>query len=101
MTAKEWLGNDGYQYILFCTKEDALEIMSIFGKRAKAPTRDIFQNGIKYSFYLLNVDKKIITPYRSMFFGYRSDPDSYLVGQECTLAVILDSYRMVEYPVRL
>lgn len=98
MKAFHWLGQDGYQYILFCEKADAMEIISRFGPSAKCPT--IAFDGVKYSFYFLNVRDKIITPVRALsgLFGGMVDED--YIGEQCSIAVFLDRYRMEEYPFR-
>ena len=92
MKAFRWLGNDGYQYLIGCTKEDADDIIRIFGRRAKAPTMPS-DDGIKYSYYIVNTRDKVIMPilYLSWVFGGHADEP--LVGEECSLALILDGYR--------
>ncbi len=99
MNAYQWLGNDGYQYIIFCTKADAAEIISRFGAEAKAPTLHS-DDGVKYSHYIINTKKKIITPirYLSFVFGGHADPYEPLIGKECSVAIFLDNYRFEEYP---
>ena len=100
MIAYQWLVNDGYQYMLACTKEDAFQIISKFGPKAKAPTYRV-ESGIKYSFYVINTQDKIITPYGNPIAiagphaGDWSDP---LFGEPVTLAIFLDDYRLKEYP---
>jgi len=106
MKAYHWLGKDGYQYFICCTKETAVEIISRFGMEAKAPTVRLDDN-IKYSFYILNIHDKIITPIRWLsglssahVQGAHGDSNYPLIGEECSVAVFLDSYRLVEYPFR-
>ena len=104
MKAYHWLGKDGYQYFICCTKENAVEIISRFGMEAKAPTVRLDDN-IKYSFYILNIHDKIITPIRWLsglssahVQGAHGDSNYPLIGEECSVAVFLDSYRLMEYP---
>lgn len=97
MHARHWLGNDGYRYILFCTKADAFEIISHFGPEAKAPTLRA-EDGVKYSHYIVNSAKKIITPVRNLnqVFGQRAEESP--VGKKCSVALFLDGYCFREYP---
>ena len=104
MNAYQWLGRDGYQYFICCTKEDACEIISRFGMDAKAPTVRLADR-IKYSFYILNIHDKIITPIRWLsglssadVEGAHGDSNYPLIGEECSVAVFLDGYRLLEYP---
>ena len=92
MEAYRWLGNDGYQYLIECTKEDAADIMRIFGKRAKAPTLQM-EDGTKYSYYILNTTDKVIMPILHLSWVFGGHVDEPLVGEKCSLAVILDGYR--------
>lgn len=98
MKAHHWLGHDEYQYILFCEKADAMEIIARFGPSAKGPT--ITFGGVKYSFYFLNIQDKVIAPvrYLSGLFGGMVDED--YIGEQCSLAIFLDQYRLKEYPLR-
>lgn len=98
MKAYRWLGHDEYQYIIFCEKADAMEIIARFGPSAKGPTMSF--DGMKYSFYFLNTRDKIITPVRflSGIFGGMVDED--YIGEQCSLAIFLDQYRLEEYPFR-
>ena len=97
MLAYRWLGIEIYQYIIFCTKEDAAEIMSRFGPVAKAPTLR-FGDGIKYSFYLVSTKEKIITPIRYLSWVFGGHVDEPLIGEPCSIALFLDDYRFVEDP---
>lgn len=103
MRVFEWSVPDNYDYILFCTKEDAMEIIDFFGPNAKAPTFPwglMWGNGDtrKYSHYILDTKEKIITPIRDLSWISHPDWTDYTyVGKECSLAVILDNYRFLEY----
>ena len=99
MYAFEWLGRDGYQYILYCTKAEAAEIIRHFGPDAKAPTM-YSDDGIKYSHYIVNTTDKIITPIRYLSHVFGGHVDEPLVGRECSVAIFLDQYRFEEYPFR-
>lgn len=96
MKAYRWLGHDGYEYLLSCSKEDAFAIIAHFGPGAKTVTFPISERK-KVSLYFLNTKEKIITPVRYLsFLGAHADED--YIGEECSLAVFLDDYRFEEYP---
>ena len=99
MIAYEWLGKDGYDCYICCNKEEAMDIISIFGKRAKAPTC-LHDDGVKYSYYVLNTKDKIITPIKNQAWISHPDWCDPLVGKERNIAVILDRYRFYDcmYP---
>lgn len=98
MKAYHWLGIKPYQYIIACTKADALEVMARFGPDAKTPTWPI--DGVKYSFYIVSTRDKIITPIRYLSWIFGGHADEPLIGEECSMAIFLDSYRFVEDPRR-
>ena len=97
MNAYQWLGEDGYQYIIYCTKEDAAEIISRFGPEAKAPTLHS-DDGVKYSHYIVDTRRRIITPIRYLSWVFGGHVDEPLVGKACSVAIFLDKYRFEEYP---
>lgn len=97
MLTYRWLGIEKYQYIIFCTKEDAAEIISRFGPETKAPTMRS-DDGIKYSHYLVNTKDKIITPVRYLSWIFGGHADEPLIGEQCSIAIFLDDYRFVEDP---
>ena len=97
--AYQWLGRDGYHYLLSCPKSAAFEIISRFGPEAKAPTLRA-DDGVKYSHYLVNTRDKIITPIRYLSWVFGGHVDEPLLGEECSVALFLDNYRFEEYPFR-
>ena len=96
MKAYRWLGNDGYEYLLSCSKEEAFAIIAHFGPTAKTRTIPISETR-KVSLYFLNTRDKIITPVRYPS-GLGAHATGDYIGEECTVAVFLDDYRFEEYP---
>lgn len=96
--AYQWMGNDGYQFLIACAKDEAAEIIRCFGQNAKGPTLRM-ADGRKYSFYLLNTFDQVITPVRhlSWIFGSQSDPYQHLLGKTCPIEFSLEFYQYKEY----
>ena len=97
MNAYDWLGNDGYQYLVAFTEAEAAEVISRFGPQAKAPALH-WEDGFKLFCYIINPTEKIITPIRYLSWVFGGHVDEPLVGEERSVALFLDQYRFEEYP---
>ena len=93
MKAFEWLGKDGYDCFICCTKEETMEIVSIL--QAKSLETNQSLEGIeKYDCFVLNTREKIITPGKKCTWLSHPEWWSPLVRKKLNIVLVIEGYSL-------